>query len=498
MFTRSHTQQKELFSANVQDILTKQYIVTGKIITARKQSDMFFVKIRDGSCVPTLQLIFNAGDFDKAKLQTGAWLKIRGTVVKPPETSKEPFEMCVDDVIDISLMTDPKSYPFAKKGHTLEHTRMYPHMRSVLTSQQVISRVRDEASRAIHDFYKELNMRWIHTPILTSSDCEGAGEVVSATTLMGTGKIKDISPLVVKETETYISEKTGKTKKKKVLRTTDLIDFGKDMYHRRVYLTVSGQLHVEVTACQLGDSYTFGPIFRAEGTDSYKHLGEAWLIEPELVDVDLSSLIDHAEDTIKRTITYIKKVCNEELKFLEKEYSGHIEKLNKFESEPFIRITHSEAVAILRKATDDGIKFEHPVMKKMDFGSEHEKYLTDVHFKGKIVVITKWPKDIKAFYMLESSDDENLCDCFDILCPFVGEIVGGSMREHRHSKLMETMSYRKMDPEPLEYYTEIRKYGCPPHGGYGIGLDRLIMLITGVPHIKEVVTFPRTSGSIIC
>jgi asparaginyl-tRNA synthetase len=500
MFKKSYTPIKHFYGD--ESSIDKEYTIVGIVRTARKQKDLDFVKIRDGSIVDDFQLVIEYADckvpedFTHSKLQTGSSLKVRGTIVKSPKPL-QPIEMKVNEIIFVGDVYDPSTYPFSKKDHSLEHIRQYPELRGRYPLYQVASRVRDVVSRGIHEFYDSLEMRWIHTPILTASDCEGAGEVVCATTILKE-KISDVPLKEVVEKEKYISSSTGEEKEKKVKKITDLIDYGKDMYHRRVYLTVSGQLHVESVACQMGDSYTFGPIFRAEGSDSYKHLGEAWLVEPELWHIELKDLINHVEDTIKYSIEYLMKRCMSELEYLDSHYKGHLDKLTKWKTTPFIRIKHSEAVSILKEACEKGIVFENAILDDMDFSSEHEKYLTEKHFDNSIIVITHWPRKIKAFYMLQSREYPDLCECFDVLCPYVGEIVGGSMREHDYEKIMKTIDERGMNAEPLEYYMRLRKYGPVPHGGYGIGLDRLIMLLTSVPHIKEVVSFPRTAGTIYC
>lgn len=503
LFCRSYTRISTILD-DWKASIGSDFTVVGIIRTARKQKLdgelFFFVKIRDGSHIEELQLIFDGKKFDldtlRSKFQTGASMKVKGTIIESPAPGQD-VEMKVKKIIDLGEVSDPGTYPLSKKGHHIEHIRMFPELRVRLPEQQVRTILRHGISQAVHKHYSSQGLRWIHTPILTSSDCEGAGEVLSVSTLMKTMR-EDIPTAVVTRKEKYQSS-SGKMKTRKVTEQTDQIDYSKDMFHRRAYLTVSGQLHVEAVACQMGDSYTFGPIFRAEGSDSFKHVAEAWLIEPELWYVELKDLIDHTEDVIKYTITHILSKYRSYLEYIDRSSPGHLKKMEKWATEPFIRKRYSETIDILKEAHESGkVIFENPIEYGEDLGSEHEKYLTDIHFKDSFVVVTHWPKKIKAFYMLESTDDSELCDCFDVLCPHVGELVGGSMREHRYEKVMKTIEERGMDATPLEFYLRLRKFGPMPHGGYGIGLDRLVMLLTGTRHIKEVITFPRSAGSITC
>ena len=439
--------------------------VQGWVRTRRDSKDFSFIEMNDGSCLRNLQIIAKntlPNYADVQRLATGTSISVRGALV-PSQGKGQTWEL-VADKIDI-VGTADDSYPLQKKGHTPEFLREIAHLRPRSNLFSSIFRVRSRLAFAVHQFFQERGFVFIHTPIITSSDCEGAGELFRVTTL---------DPAAAE------------------LRTTDgEIDYTKDFFARPTYLTVSGQLEAEALALALSKVYTFGPTFRAENSNTSRHASEFWMIEPEMAFCDLNGNMDLAEEFVKYLIADARKDCPDEMelfaKFVDKEL---LARLDFVVERPFQRITYSDAVDLLRKS---GEKFEFPIDYGLNLQSEHERWLTEKHFKCPVTVFN-FPKEIKPFYM-RLNDDGRTVAAMDLLVPGIGEIVGGSQREERLEMLEENMRRHKMDPADYKWYLDLRRYGTAPHSGFGLGFERMLMFITGVPNIRDVIPFARTPGS---
>ena len=439
--------------------------IQGWVRTRRDSKDFSFIELNDGSSLRNLQIIARnvlRNYADVQRLTTGASIIVSGALVAS-QGKGQKWEL-VADKIDIVGGSD-ESYPLQKKGHTPEFLREIAHLRprSILFSS--IFRVRSRLAFSVHQFFQERGFVFIHTPIITSSDCEGAGELFRVTTL---------DPAAAE------------------LRTTDgEIDYTKDFFARPTYLTVSGQLEAEALALALSKVYTFGPTFRAENSNTSRHASEFWMIEPEMAFCDLNGNMDLAEEFVKYLIADARKDCPDEMelfaKFVDKEL---LARLDFVVERPFQRITYSDAVDLLRKS---GEKFEFPIDYGLNLQSEHERWLTEKHFKCPVTVFN-FPKEIKPFYM-RLNDDGRTVAAMDLLVPGIGEIVGGSQREERLEMLEENMRRHKMDPADYKWYLDLRRYGTAPHSGFGLGFERMLMFITGVPNIRDVIPFARTPGS---
>jgi len=422
-------------------------IVQGWVKTARIQKKIAFAKITDGSCLQALQIVAPGLP---SEVMTGASVFITGRIISSPAKGQS-VELKVTSCDVLGKCTDPETYPMSKKKHTLEHYRAHPHLRPRADLFQTVFRLRNAMIKATHDFFQERGFLNIHTPLITSSDCEGAGEAFSV--------ISD-----TKQPDAF---------------------FGK-----RGYLTVSGQLQVEAFACSMGDVYTFGPTFRAEKSQTSRHLAEFWMIEPELVFIEFDQLLECAEHYVTYCVSKALEMKDEML-VIEAHSPGIVKMLRESFSEPFSRITYTDAIARLTKEFGE---FEH-IQWGMDLSSDHEKWL--VKEAGGPLIVTKYPKSLKPFYMLESPDSKSsddskeisTVDCFDLLVPGVGELIGGSMREHDHDKLLASMTEAGMDIPTYQWYLDLRKYGTVPHGGFGLGFERLLMLITG-QQVRDCVPFP--------
>lgn len=449
---------------------TAQYVgqeitVKGWVRTVRNQKSFSFVEVNDGSSLSSLQVVLDSSlpNYDKllVDLATGASVAITGTVEKSP-SDKQACELHAKQVVLLGSC-DPVSYPLQKKRHTFEFLRSISHLRPRTNTLGAIARVRNALAYATHRFYQEREFLYVQTPIITASDCEGGGKMFQVTTL-------DMA-------------KPPKTAEGK-------IDFNQDFFASPAYLTVSGQLNGEIYACALSDIYTFGPTFRAENSNTSRHLAEFWMIEPEMAFADLQDDMENAEAYLKYVLKYVLENCVEDMQFFDKHISaGLIERLQKIVETPFERTSYTYAVRILEKA---GKPFEFPVHWGADLQSEHERYLTEEYFE-KPVILTDYPKDIKAFYM-RANDDEKTVAAMDILVPKIGEIVGGSQREERLDRLKQRMQQLHMDVAPYWWYLELRKYGSVPHAGYGVGFERLVQLTTGMENIRDVIPFPRYPG----
>ena len=438
----------------------KSVTVAGWARSVRSSSAVGFIELNDGSFFKNLQVVFENEKIENYNIisaqNVGASFVVSGKIILTPE-SKQPFELNAEKIeIEGASTSD---YPLQKKRHSPEFLREIAHLRPRTNLFSAVFRVRSETAFAIHKFFNGRNFAYIHTPIITTSDCEGAGDMFQVVTN---------------------SDKPDKP---------DDNFFGK-----KVSLTVSGQTNVECFAMAFANVYTFGPTFRAEKSYTQKHAAEFWMIEPEIAFADLNDDIDLMRDCLVFVTDYVLQNCKEELEFFNQFVdTALLERLNKIINAEFARITYTEAVEIIEKAGKSGVKFEYPIKWGMDIQTEHEKYLTDKVFNGPVFV-TDYPEDIKSFYM-RLNDDGKTVAAADLLVPGVGELIGGSQREERYDKLIEAMKRKGLEEKDYWWYLELRKYGGAKHAGFGIGFERLVMYLTGVSNIRDVCAFPRTAGN---
>lgn len=442
------------------ETLLDDVFINGWVRTRRDSKDFSFIEVNDGSCLKNIQVIANSSLSnyeDIQKLTTGSALSISGSLVAS-QGKGQKWELVASRINIISI--SPESYPLQKKRHSDEFLRSIAHLRPRTNKYGALFRIRSELSYAVHEFFRNRGFYYIHSPIITGSDCEGAGEMFRVTTL-------DINKPSVK-------------------------DPSLDFFGKEASLTVSGQLSAEMFALALGDVYTFGPTFRAENSNTRRHAAEFWMIEPEMAFCDLSGNMDLGEEMIKYLINHVLKKCPEDIElfgnFVDKTL---METLNNILFSEFVRLQYIEAVEILQKTKKE---FEYPVKFGVDLQSEHEKYLTEIHFK-KPVILHDYPKTIKPFYM-RLNDDEKTVAAMDVLVPGIGEIIGGSQREERLDSLEARMDEMGLIKENYWWYLDSRRYGSVPHSGFGMGFERLIMMITGITNIRDVIPFPRTPGII--
>ncbi len=458
------TMIKDIFK-NPQEYAEKSITVCGWARTIRSSNAFGFIELNDGSYFTNLQVVFEEQFLDNykdiAKQNVGASLIVKGTLVLTPE-AKQPFEIKAEK-IEVEGASTP-DYPLQKKRHTLEYLRTIAHLRPRTNLFSAVFRVRSVAAFAIHKFFNERNFVYVHTPIITGSDCEGAGEMFRLTTL---------------DLENLPKTEDGK------------IDFSKDFFGKSVNLTVSGQLNAETYAMAFANVYTFGPTFRAERSNTARHAAEFWMMEPEIAFADLKDDMCLAESMIKYVVKYVMQECPAELEFFNKFVDNTLlDRLNNLVSNDFGHVTYTEAIEILEKS---GKKFDYPVKWGIDLQTEHERYITEEVF-GKPVFVTDYPAEIKAFYM-RLNDDGKTVAAMDMLVPGVGELIGGSQREERLDYLLKAMEKFKLNEEDYWWYLELRKYGGTKHAGFGLGFERLIMYITGVANIRDVESYPRTTGN---
>ena len=451
---------RELFE-NTQKYIDKDIEVCGWVRSVRASKAFGFIVLNDGTFFEPLQVVFhdNMSNFeDVSKLNVGSALIVRGTLIATPE-AKQPFEIQAKEV-EIEGASTP-DYPLQKKRHSLEYLRTISHLRARTNTFQAVFRVRSLIAFAIHSFFMERNFVYVHTPIITGSDCEGAGEMFRVTTL-------DLDNLP---------------------KTEDgVVDFGEDFFGKSTNLTVSGQLNGETYAMAFRNIYTFGPTFRAENSNTTRHAAEFWMIEPEIAFADLSDDMQLAEDMLKYVIKYVLEHAPEEMKFFDSFIDkGLLERLNNVVNSDFGRVTYTEAIEILEKNND---QFDYPVHWGSDLQTEHERYLTETVFK-RPVFVTDYPKEIKAFYMKLNPDGKTVA-AMDCLVPGIGEIIGGSQREDDYEKLVTRMNELDLNPEDYDFYLDLRKYGTARHAGFGLGFERCVMYLTGMSNIRDVVPFPRT------
>lgn len=440
----------------------------GWVRSVRDMKNFGFVTLNDGSCFKDLQVVMNRDQLSNyeevAASGVGASLRVEGTVVLTPECP-QPFELQATTIV-IEGMSAP-DYPMQKKRATREFLRTQQHLRPRTNLFRAVFRVRSVAAFAIHSFFQERGFVYVNTPIITTSDAEGAGEMFRVTTL---------DPLNTPLTD------------------TGAVDWSQDFFGHPAYLTVSGQLQAENFAMSFGDVYTFGPTFRAENSNTRRHAAEFWMVEPEMAFCDLAGDMDCAEAMLKYVITYVMEHCPDEMEFFNKFVDkGLLERLNHVATSDFARVSYTEAIDILQKAVEDGHHFEYPVSWGCDLQTEHERYLAEEHF-GRPTFVTDYPAEIKAFYM-RLNDDGKTVAAADCLVPGVGEIVGGSQREERLDVLERRMSELGMDAEQYKPYLDLRRYGSCKHAGFGLGFERLVMYLTGMDNIRDVLPHPRTVGS---
>ncbi len=458
------TEIKALF-AGVANYIDSEVTVAGWVKTLRDSKALGFIELNDGSCFRNLQVVFESSKLENfaviAKQNVGAALVVTGNIVLTPN-AKQPFEIHATS-IEVEGTSSPE-YPLQKKKHSLEYLRTIQHLRPRTNTYSAVFRVRSVAAYALHKFFNDRGFVYAHTPIITCSDCEGAGEMFHLTTL-------DIA-------------EPPKTE-------AGAVDYSADFFGKPANLTVSGQLQAECMAMAFSKVYTFGPTFRAEKSNTPRHAAEFWMIEPEIAFADLEDDMQLASDMIKFVLKYVMENCPEEIAFFNSFYDKElIERLTNVIESEFGRITYTEAVEILEKVKD---RFEYPVYWGCDLQTEHERYLTEVVF-GKPVFVTNYPKEIKAFYM-RMNDDNKTVAAVDLLVPGVGEIIGGSQREERLDLLTKRIEEMGLTEEDYWWYLDLRRFGGTKHAGFGLGFERLIMYMTGVSNIRDVLPFPRTTGS---
>ena len=443
----------------------EQVLIKGWVKTRRDAKDFSFVEINDGSCLKNMQVIANqnlSNYEDVKKLTTGSSVAVKGALVES-QGGNQKYEIVADEikVYDIA----PEEFPLQKKRHTDEYLRTIAHLRPRTNKYGAAFRVRSELSYAIHKFFNERGFRYVHTPIITGSDCEGAGEMFQVTTL-------DLN-------------NPPRTKEGK-------IDYAQDFFGKEAHLTVSGQLNGEMYALALGDIYTFGPTFRAENSNTPRHAAEFWMIEPEMAFADIYDDMDLAEDMVRFCISHVMENCREDIEFFNKFVDNTlIDTLNNIIENGFARITYTEAIEIMQKS---GKKFDYKPEYGIDMQTEHERFLAEEHFK-RPVIVRDYPKEIKAFYM-RLNDDGKTVAAMDVLVPRIGELIGGSQREERYDVLVAKIKECGMRIEDYEWYLDSRRFGSVPHAGFGLGFERMMMLVTGIANIRDVLPFPRTPKSI--
>lgn len=440
--------------------------VKGWVRTRRGNKQVNFVALNDGSTIHNIQVVIDLASFEEEFLKpitTGACVNINGIYVESQGKGQKGEILAKE--IEVLGTADPNSYPLQKKGHSLEFLREIAHLRPRTNTFGAIFRIRHHMAFAIHKYFNDNGFFYFHTPIVTASDAEGAGSMFQVTTL----DVNDIP-----------RDEFG------------AVDYKDDFFGKQANLTVSGQLEGELGAMSLGAIYTFGPTFRAENSNTPRHLAEFWMIEPEVAFSDIKDNMDLAEDFLKYLIKYALENCKDDIEFLNEMFDKElIERLKFVLANDFVRLTYTEGVEILEKS---GHKFEFPVYWGADLQSEHERYLVEKHFK-RPVILTDYPKEIKSFYMKQNEDGKTVRG-MDVLFPKIGEIIGGSERESDYDKLMNRVNELGMNVDPIWWYIESRKFGTAPHSGFGLGFERLILFVTGMANIRDVIPFPRTPKNV--
>lgn len=444
------------------DLIGKEITICGWVKNHRKQATFGFINLFDGTCTNSLQVVYDntLKDFEEiGRIHIGSSIKVIGTV-KKSEGKGQDLDLVAKDVI---LLGDcPEDYPIQPKRHTLEYLRSIAYLRPRTNTFQSVFRIRSAAAQSIHEYFRKHNYLYVHTPLITTADCEGSDQMFKLTTF-------DLNNIPMKD---------GKA------------DMSKDLFGRTAFITGSGQLHGETFAHAFKKIYTFGPTFRTENSNTKTHANEFWMIEPEICFCDLDGLMDIEEDFLKYIVNYILTNCREDVEFLDKFVSkGLKEKLEKLVTSKFTRIDHKDVINILKKAP---VKWEFTPEYGGDIAKEHERYITE--YFGGPVFIKNWPKDIKAYYMKVNSDNKTVA-AVDLEVPGCGELMGGSQREENYEKLISRMNEFNINREDIEWYVNLRKYGTTIHSGFGMGFERLIMYLTGMENIRDVIPYPRTPGS---
>ena len=438
--------------------------VRGWVRTHRSSKAVDFIAVNDGSTIKNVQVVVDPSQFDETLLKqitTGSCISVNGELVESQGAGQSVELQCREIQLYGPCGSD---YPMQKKGQSFEYMRQYAHLRLRTNTFGAVMRIRHNMAIAIHNYFHEHGFFYFHTPLITASDCEGAGQMFQVTT-------KNLYDLK--------KDEEGK------------IIYDDDFFGKQTSLTVSGQLEGELGATALGAIYTFGPTFRAENSNTPRHLAEFWMIEPEVAFIDMNDLMDLEEDFIKYCVQWALDHCQDDLEFLNKMIDKTlIERLKGIVSGSFVRLPYTEGIRILEEAVANGHKFEFPVSWGMDLASEHERFLVEEHFK-KPVIMTDYPKKIKAFYM-KINEDGKTVQGTDVLFPQIGEIIGGSVREENYDKLMGEIESRNIPMKDMWWYLDTRKYGSCPHGGFGLGFERLILFVTGMQNIRDVIPFPRT------
>lgn len=450
---------KELLNSAVAG---SEVLVKGWVRTKRGNKNIVFIALNDGSTINNIQVVADVESFDEDLLKditTGSSVAVKGSLVES-QGQGQKFEINAES-IEIYGRCDAATYPLQKKGHSMEFLRDHAHLRFRTNTFGAVFRIRHSIAFAIHKYFNDKGFYYLHTPIITGSDAEGAGEMFHVTTL----DLKNVP-----------------------LNDEGKVDYDSDFFAKETNLTVSGQLEGELGALALGEIYTFGPTFRAENSNTPRHLAEFWMIEPEMAFYDIKDNMDLAEDFVKYLIRYAVDNCRDDLEFLNNMIDkGLIERLMFVLENEFVRITYTEAVSIL---TASGKKWEYPVSWGRDLQAEHERYLVEEHFR-RPVILTDYPMEIKAFYM-KQNDDGKTVKAMDVLFPGIGEIIGGSQREEDYDKLLRRINELKLPDKDLWWYLETRKFGTVPHSGFGLGFERMVQFVTGMANIRDVIPFPRT------
>lgn len=461
METVSRTKIKDLLKLEA----GRTVLAKGWVRTKRGNKEVAFIALNDGSTINNVQIVVDKNAFDAdllAKITTGACIGVKGNLVASIG-GEQAVEIQAAE-IELYGECDPVRYPIQKKNTSFEYLRTVAHMRPRTNTFGAILRVRNQMAFAIHQFFHEKGFVYLHTPLITASDCEGAGQMFQVTTL-------DLNNIP--------RNKKGE------------IDYSRDFFGKETSLTVSGQLEGELGATALGEIYTFGPTFRAENSNTPRHLAEFWMVEPEMAFYDIKDNMDLAEEFIKYLVKYALDNCYDDIKFLNDRYDNElVSRLEGVAGTEFVRLPYTEGIKILEEAMANGVQFEYPVGWGIDLQSEHERYLVERHFK-KPVILTDYPKDIKAFYMKQNEDGKTV-RAMDVLFPKIGEIIGGSEREASLEKLDARINELGMSRKGLEWYVDTRRFGSCPHSGFGLGFERLLLFVTGMSNIRDVIPFPRT------
>ena len=446
-------------------MIGKEVDVMGWVRPRRGNKHVQFVALNDGSTIRSVQIVFDMtlfSDDDLRPVTTGSAIHVKGLLVE----SQGRGQSCEvqAQTLEVFGTADPATYPLQKKGHSLEFLREIAHLRPRTNTFGAVLRIRSALAFAIHKFFQERGFYYLNTPLITASDCEGAGAMFQVTTLDIANPPRD---------------EEGR------------VDYSADFFGKPTALTVSGQLEGELGATALGAIYTFGPTFRAENSNTPRHLSEFWMIEPEVAFIDIADNMDLAEDFIKYCISYALERCHDDIEFLSQMYDQELEaRLRSIVDSTFVRLTYTDGVKILQES---GRKFEFPVSWGIDLQSEHERYLVEEHFKCP-VILTDYPKDIKAFYM-KLNDDGRTVRAMDVLFPKIGEIIGGSEREGSYEKLQQRIEELNIPMKDMWWYLDTRRYGTVPHAGFGLGFERLVLFVTGMTNIRDVIPFPRTPNN---